>query len=238
MNAERLQHTRGIFKGPLLRLRETLLTMASLTDRNLNLALTALTERDEQKADLVIGEDAVIDKLEVEVDDIVVTYVSTHGPMATACRLALSASKMSESLESIADQAVTIARRSKKLLGHPEMTGYFDLPLLSKAVVTMMRESIDSFVDVEPERALRVVLEDRAVDEMTREIELRLNEVMESHPKLIPACVHMLFIIRSLERAGDYGKRIAEDVYFLYTARDIRHDKEFKKGLPKNLKID
>lgn len=223
MDIERLEHTRGIFRGPLLRLKDHLLMMASLTDRNLNIALQAFLSRDESKADLVESEDAVIDRLEMEIDELVVTYVSTHGPMATACRLAIMSSKMSENLESIADQAVTIARRARQLNLMPEPPVNLEINKLANMVLAMMRESITAFVEVNPEAARALVVRDKEVDAINKANEALLHAAMAANPAHIPACLHLMFISRSLERVGDYSKNLAQDVVYLYTAQDIRH---------------
>lgn len=224
MDADRLEHTRGIFRGPLLRLKDHLLMMASLTDRNLNMALQAFLDRDESKADLVESEDAVIDRLEMEIDELVVTYVSTHGPMATACRLAIMSSKMSECIESIADQAVSIARRARQLSHMPEPPVNLEIARMAGLALAMMRESIVAFVEVDPESARTLVARDKEVDRLNRIHEETLHEAMMADPSQIAACLHLLFISRSLERVGDYAKNLAQDVVYLYTAQDIRHD--------------
>lgn len=223
MDAERLDHMRGIFRGPLQQLKDNLLMMASLTDRNLNMALQALMSRDEAKAALVESEDAVIDRLQIETDNMVVTYVSTHGPMATACRLALLASKMSESLESIADQAVTIARRARLLSRLPEPPVEVAIVRMANITVAMMRESIQDFVEADPEGAIQIVKRDKEVDLLNKENEQVLQETMVAHPESISACLHLMFVSRSLERVGDCAKQIAQDVVYLYTAHDVRH---------------
>ncbi|MEM6820685.1 MAG: phosphate signaling complex protein PhoU [Verrucomicrobiota bacterium] len=223
MDETRIEYLQGIFKGPLLKLKDTLLMMASLTDRNMTLAVNSYLERDEGKAAIVEAEDAVIDKLEMDVDDMVVTYVSTHGPMATACRVALSASKISESLENIADQSVTIARRSRQLCQLPELDAGADIPKMAKLTVSMIRDSISAFVEVNPEKARLIKSRDKEVDALNDMYETQLNQIMEAKPDLVQSCTHTMLICRSLERSADYAKNIAEDVVFLYTAQDIRH---------------
>lgn len=223
MDQDRKKFLEGVFKGPLLKLKDTLLMMASLTDRNMTLAITSYTERSEQKAALVEAEDAVIDKLEIEVDDMVFTYVSTHGPMATACRVALSASKISEALENIADQSVTIARRSRKLAQLPEVEAGADIPKMAQLTLAMIRDSIAAFVEVNPAKALEIKQRDKEVDALNQAYEQKLSQIMQESPELVEACTHTMFICRSLERSADYAKNIAEDVVFLYTAQDIRH---------------
>jgi phosphate uptake regulator len=62
LEQERIDILKGLFKGPLLNMKENILMMAGLTDRNLNLSLGSLIERNDHKAELVEAEDEVIDK--------------------------------------------------------------------------------------------------------------------------------------------------------------------------------
>jgi phosphate transport system protein len=225
MEQERLEHMRGIFKGSLLNLKDTLLMMASLTDRNLTMALSAYLERDDHKAQSVETEDNVIDRLEIEIDEMVVTYLATHGPMATECRMAFCASKISPALEGIADQAVSIARRARHLNGLAEVQSGVDILPMGKSVLGMIREAINAFVEVNPDKAAPIVLQDKQVDEVNRDNEKTLHRVMAEQTRNIPAYIHIMFISRALEKCGDYAKQIAEEVHYLYTAQDIRHEK-------------
>lgn len=228
MDPSRKEHMLGVFKGPLLKIKDSLLMMASLTDRNMTLALNAYLKRDDTKASIVEAEDEVIDRLEIDIDELVITYVSTHAPIATACRVALSASKISESLENIADQAVTIARRARLLSQLPELEVSVDIPMMANQTLSMMRDCIHAFVEVDPDLAMEIKARDKEVDALNHRYEDVLNKVMTEQPDRVEACIHTLLICRSIERAADYTKHIAEDVVFLYTAKDIRH----RGGIP------
>ncbi|MFQ3671060.1 MAG: PhoU domain-containing protein [Verrucomicrobiia bacterium] len=198
--------------------------MASLTDRNFTMALNAYLERDDAKADLVETEDEVVDRLEMEIDEMVVNYIATHGAIATTCRLMITATKISEGLENFADQAVSIARRARMLNRLPEVHVPVDVLGVGKMVLANMRECISTFVDVEPERAAALVKKDKEIDLLTKGFEKVLHEFMSEHPDSIVQCMNLLILIRALERAGDSAKKIAGDVHFLYTAQDIRHE--------------
>jgi phosphate transport system protein len=169
--------------------------------------------------------------LEIEIDEAVVLYISTHGPIATECRIAFCASRISESLERIADQAVSVARRARQLNSLPQSDQVADFALMGSLVLGMMRDAILAFVNVDPDKAKEIVIRDKEVDKMNREIEAELHRVMALDSKNIPSYIHMLFIARALERSGDFCKSIAEDVHFLYTAQDIRHEQGFKSKM-------
>ena len=141
---ERLERIRGYFRGELLTLRETLLRMASLAHQNLNLALESLAERNAAKARQVIDADLEMDRLEVEIDEMVAKFMATQAPMALACRLMLSASKISNDLERIAGQAVSIARRSLILLDEPPLKPLLDIPRMAQHVLAMIQAATDA----------------------------------------------------------------------------------------------
>ena len=84
---EKLERVRSYFRGDLLVLREALLKMASLAHTNLQLALESLVERSAEKAKKAIQDDMEIDRLEVEVDELVAGFMATQAPVALACRL-------------------------------------------------------------------------------------------------------------------------------------------------------
>jgi phosphate transport system protein len=46
---------------------------------------------------------------------------------------------------------------------------------------------------------------------------------MEEQGQLAPQALNALMISRSLERVADHATNIAEDVVYLYEARDVRH---------------
>jgi len=207
----------------LAKLRETLLMMSSLADRNLNLALKSLVERDSKLAETVEAEDSQLDQLEVSVDEQVIAHMALHAPVATDCRFMLVASKISSNLERIGDQAVTIARRAKDLNGEPLLKPLIDIPRMGDIALNMLRDSITSFVDGKPELTSEIIKRDKVVDEINRQLARELTSYMMEDPSTITRALNLLLVARSIERVADHTKNIAEEVYYLYQAKDIRH---------------
>jgi phosphate transport system protein len=212
------------FEAQLAHIRETLLLMSTLTDRNLSLAVRAVTERNDQLADQVEASDSEIDRLEVTVDDLVVTYMSTHGPMARDSRLMLIASKISSNLERIADQATTIARRARQLNHEPQLVEVTDLPLMAAMAQQLLQEAITSFVEARYELAQNIIPQDKEIDELNRRIARKLIALMIENPQNVTRAVHLMTIAKAIERAADHVQNIAEEVFYLYKGEDIRHE--------------
>lgn len=207
----------------LAKLRETLLMMSSLADRNLNLALKALVDRDSKIADTVEAEDSQLDTLEVSIDEQVIAHMALHAPVATDCRFMLVASKISNNLERIGDQAVAIARRAKELNNEPLLKPLIDIPRMGDIALNMLRDSITSFVDGKPEMTNEIIKRDKIVDEINRQLARELTSYMMEDPGTITRALNLLLVSRCIERVADHTKNIAEEVYYLYQAKDIRH---------------
>jgi phosphate transport system protein len=47
---------------------------------------------------------------------------------------------------------------------------------------------------------------------------------MTESPKTITRALNLMTISRAIERIGDHATNIAEEVYYLYKAQDIRHE--------------
>ena len=209
----------------LQEIREQLLMMGSLVERNLGQSARALMERDDALANLVEEEDSEVDELEKRIDELVITYISTHGPMARDCRFLITASKISSELERIADQATTIARRARDLNKHVPLKSLSNIPVMVEEVQEMLRQSIKAFVDRDTDLALEVIGRDKLVDSEYKETAREVEVAIISNPETTGRELHLLTVAKALERAGDHATNIAEEVFYLYKGQDIRHVK-------------
>jgi phosphate transport system protein len=218
-------YSNGPASEQIANIRETLLMMASLADRNLSLAMRALVERDEKLADSVEAEDSQLDELEVSIDELVINHMATHAPVATDCRFMLVASKISSNLERIADQAVSIARRSKELNKEPLLKPLIDIPRMAQIAESMLRDSVTALIDRKPELAQEIIKRDKEVDGINKQLARELTSFMLEDPATITRALNLTIVARCLERIADHCKNIAEEVYYLYQAVDIRHER-------------
>ena len=209
----------------LSEIREMLLMMSSLTERNLGQSIQALLSRDDQLADRVDAADSEVDDLEKEIDAKVITYISTHGPMGKDCRFLITASKIAGELERIADQATTIARRVRDLNAGAALKSLAGIPRMADEVQGMLRQSLKSFVETDTDLALEVIGRDRLVDAVYSDTAREVEAAIMEDPATTARELHLLTIAKALERAGDHATNIAEEVFYLYKAEDIRHTK-------------
>jgi phosphate transport system protein len=214
-----------LFENQLALIREAILMMSSLTHRQFSLAIKALTERSDDDASRVIEVDGEVDDLEVAIDEMVITYMATHGPVATDCRFMITASKIANNLERIADEATTIARRVRELNREPLLKPLIDIPLMAEIAETMLNDCISSFVEKRVELAEGVIARDRRVDEINRQLSRELTSYMIENPKTITRSLNLMTIAKCIERIADHAQNIAEAVFYLWRGKDIRHSR-------------
>jgi phosphate transport system protein len=213
----------------LVDIREQLLMMSGLAERNLSLAMRALVERDDKLAEAVEEEDTQIDQLEIHVDELVITYMATHGPIAKDCRFMLAASKISSNLERIGDEATTIARRAKELNTEPLLKPLIDIPMMADIAQEMLRDSITALVNRTPDLAVEIVSRDKSVNDIYKQLARELTSYMIENPKTITRALNLMTVAKCLERVADHATNVAEEIFYLYTAEDIRHERSLKR---------
>src|ERR1700751_5364385 len=127
-------------------LKERLLWRGSLAERSLHQAGHAVLDSDEQLAKRVLDEEDAINELQLEIDDRVVQLLALHQLMAADLRFVLAVSRINNDLERIGDQAVNIAQGALRILRHPRVKRYVDLPRMSELVEEQVRNSLNAVV--------------------------------------------------------------------------------------------
>ncbi|MCI0536447.1 MAG: phosphate signaling complex protein PhoU [Verrucomicrobiales bacterium] len=210
------------FEHELLELKEKLLLMASHAETAVTTAVKAVIERDDDLARRVKEDDSTIDRFEIEIDDIAIRLLA-KAPLASDLRLITVAMKISQDLERVGDEATTIARRSLELSQEPQLKPYVDIPRMANIALSMLRDALDAFVNQNPGKARGVVPRDKEVDQLNKQLHRELVSFMVEKPDTITRCLNLMVISKSLERIADHATNIAEEVVYLYEAKDIRH---------------
>jgi phosphate transport system protein len=216
-------HILGTFDEALGSLRNNVLMMSSLTERSLDRALNGLLQRDDELCTTAIADDEEIDQLEKQVDKDGVDLLLRFQPVASDLRRVVSAMKLSGNLERVADQAVKIARKARKLNKHPALPETDLIEPMRKHAVTMFKDSVDAYIREDVELALTLKARDKLLDEMNARASKALIQRMAEDPDQLRGYLNLMFIARHLERVGDHATNIAEDAVYAAAAEDIRH---------------
>ena len=220
------------FDAELENFRSNLLQMGERAIEQSRQAMRSLIDSDITLADKVIAADDEIDRLEVQIDDEAIRYMTLRGPVASELRLVVVGMKASHDLERVGDEATSIARRSRKLAIEPRIELYADLPRMNNIALEMLRDALDCFVQEDEQKALAVIRRDSEVDNLNRLVYRRLTSYMLEKPDTIARSLELMFISKSVERIADHATNIAEEMVFLAGGQDIRHSAIGKGSTP------
>jgi phosphate transport system protein len=98
-----------------------------------------------------------------------------------------------------------------------------DIPRMAEHAQGMVRDALDSFVYGKPDKAREVIARDKKIDLLNDQLHRELTSFMVEDPHTITRGLNLMTVARKLERIGDHATNIAEEVVYLYEARDIRH---------------
>jgi phosphate transport system protein len=211
------------FDKELSLLKERILHMAALAERQISLACRVLLDRDDSLVDEVKRIEDSVNKLQMEIDETTVNLIALHQPVAHDLRFLIAAVKVTAELERVGDQALNIARFARAVISHPDIKPLVDVEAMSEATRKMLRESLDAFVNDDVELAKSILLEDDKVDAYRDQVLRELIAHMKENSADVPQAVPLLLISRNLERIGDNATNIAEDVIFIVKGKDVRH---------------
>jgi len=208
------EHTVRSYEEDLKRLRDMIVRMGGLAERQVAEAAQSLVERDSDLAAEVVQRDAEIDRLEREIEAFCVRLLALRQPMGQDLRLIIAAMKISHDLERIGDYARNGAKRSIVLAQQPALGSLNGFSRMAALVQANLQGAIDALVHEDAARADEIWAADEPVDDIYNGIFREMLTFMMEDPRNITAATHLLFVAKNLERIGDHATNIAETVHF------------------------
>jgi phosphate transport system protein len=225
MNAGPHRH----FHDELARLKESVLFMSGRAEDSLSRAVEAFLAGNALAAQAVVDADPEIDSLEVEIEETVTNLLALHQPVAKDLRLVLSALKISNDLERVADHAVNIAKAAERISHLAVRTPDPQLVEMTRLGREMLATALRAFVKGDGQAARHVCAQDDEVDALHRSLFQLLMTRMAEQPEAIDYSMELMLVSRNIERVGDMATNIAEEVVYLVEGTTIKHGAE-KKG--------
>src|SRR5438309_3783106 len=209
------EHIVKSYDEELGRLNKIIVEMGGLAESQLAAAIEAVVERDSDLAARVIEDDAKVDQLERELDNLAIRLLALRQPMARDLREIFVALKIASDLERICDYAANVAKRSIALSQAPPIQPVHALPRMAQFALLLVKDVIDAYVEHDADKALAVWLRDEELDEMYSSLFREFLTYMMEDPRNIGVCTHLLFMAKNIERIGDHATNIAENLYYL-----------------------
>ncbi len=214
------------FDRELGQLEAQVILLSSLVESAVLTSLLALKGQDDVLAEKVIADDDLIDDKRHEIEEYCAALLRKEAPVAGDLRRILTILHLSGELERIGDYAEGIAKITQMLSDKPLLKELIDLPRMGDRAVSMLKRSLEAFLDRDPERseatAMAVGPDDSIVDSMYQEVQSELLELMRSNPDNVEAGTYLLWAAHNVERIADRATNIAERVVFQATGKLVR----------------
>ena len=216
-------HTLGTFDAALRGLRKHVITMASVATQNLANAVQGLVTRNLELCNEAIAADDEVNSLERAIDREGMEILMRYNPVASDLREVISSMKIASDLERISDQAESIARRARKILKYAEVPESLMVEPVYELANSMFQDSMRAFSEGDMQLGLSLLEKDEILDKSHDKAIKELRKCIERDTANLKTYLHLVFIVRCLERVGDHSVNIAEDAIFAKKATDIRH---------------
>ncbi|MDO9182331.1 MAG: phosphate signaling complex protein PhoU [Bacteriovorax sp.] len=201
-------------------LRDHVLKMASLVEASLSGALNLDKSMEE-----IFELERKINEFHMLIDDACFKYIALKSPAAKDLRTAIAVMKINADLERMGDQSLKIKRQymsiGKEIL---------QIKNMALEVNIMVKNALDSFVRSNIKLATDVIEYDQEINLLNQNIVRHHVNLIKNNEMGFDEGYNIIKISKNLERIGDHAKNIAEDVIFLESGSDIRHNPEFKTG--------
>ena len=208
-------------------LQEEIALLANVVDKAIFRAVEALKDRDLAESQSVIDGDDYIDQKRYEIEEICIDLIATQQPMAGDLRAVIAMLHIAVELERMGDYAEGIAKISLLMGNEPPLKPLIDIPRMANKATEMLRDSMDSLVDRDLPKAVKVLDDDDEVDDLYDQVYRELLLFMIQDPRSIQRATYLLWAAHDLERIADRATNIAERVMYLITGK-IRKEKQSK----------
>ncbi len=213
-----------MLEAKIPQLKDRLLFMASLVEQMIHNSIQSLVEREEDMARSVIENDEPkVNDLEIEIDEMCISLLALYQPKASDLRMVAMVMKINNDLERLGDHAVNIAERSLFLMDKPPVKPLIDIPRMAREATEMLKDSLNSFTNADPDLAVDVRARDVMVDALRDQITRELVTYMIGDPATLERALELIIIARNLERIADLATNIAEDVIFMVKGETVKH---------------
>ncbi len=217
------RHISGQFNEDLERVLNLVMHMGGLVEKQLNEALTAIVDTDQELARTVLANDEQVNSLEVTIDDECTRVIAKRQPAAGDLRLIMAIVKTIADLERIGDEAQKIAKVALEDFSVQQKDLLQNLDNLGRRVLEFLQLTLDAFTRMDVDTAIKIHSTDEKIDREYEALMRQLMTYMMEDPRSIPQIMSVIWSARALERIGDRCQNICEYIIYFVKGKVVRH---------------
>ena len=209
---------RSRYDEELKNLHTALIDMGAMIESAISGAITALENRDIQKAKEIIAYDEEIDAQERLIEEMCMKLLLRQQPVASDLRKISTTLKLITDMERIGDHAADISELAIMLRDLPQMNSA-SLREMAVQTSTMLISSVEAYVEQDEEKARAVIRQDDVVDDLFVTVKREMIEAIQKNSDCSETAADLLMAAKYFERIGDHATNIAEWTLYALTGR-------------------
>jgi phosphate transport system protein len=212
------------FIDELSELHNRVCSMANEVLESFKRLVIACEDRDLELAQHIVEHDKIINGLEESINVDAYLLIAKQCPVASDLRGIISALKISNELERIADYASNVA---KYLIHSGAEEDYFieRIVKLNNVFIPMFKNIMKSYKEHDVELALETPDMDEDLDKMYNGfVQEFIKVAKDKTDQQAEEALRVILILKQIERAGDHVTNIAEQIVYMLNGKLIELD--------------
>ncbi len=205
---------RSKFDEQLAELNREMIDMGIMIENSIARAVEALSKKDEELAEKIMEEDALVDRAQKRIEGICFNLLIQQQPVAKDLRTITAAMKMVTDMERIGDHAADISEMTIFMGKDNSVEGFEHINKMAAETVLMLNHSIEAYVERDKEKAKEVIAHDDIVDALFDEAKKDIIQLILKKPNAGEEATDLLMVAKYFERIGDHATNIAEWVIY------------------------
>ena len=208
---------RNTFQEQLEQLNVELIKMGALCEEAISAATKAYLEGDRELGQQACRLEQEIDNKERDIESQCMKLLLRQQPVARDLRAVSAAMRMISDMERIGDQALDIAEIARDMAPN-RLGSRTTMEEMAREAISMVTDSVDSFVRGDLNLAHGVIARDDRVDGLFLQVREELTGLIAAGEDG-SMCLDMLMVAKYFERIGDHACNIAQWVEYALTGQ-------------------
>ena len=202
---------RSKFDEQLAELNREMIDMGIMIENSIAKAVEALSKKDEELAERIMEEDALVDRAQKRIESICFNLLIQQQPVAKDLRTITAAMKMVTDMERIGDHAADISEMTIFMGKDNSVEGFEHINKMAAETVLMLNLRANQR---DKEKAKEVIEHDDIVDALFDEAKKDIIQMILKKPNAGEEATDLLMAAKYFERIGDHATNIAEWVIY------------------------
>ncbi len=207
------------FDEQLEQLNKEIISMGTLVEQAIEMAVDALIKQDVEKAKKAMDFDEEVDRKEKIIENLCLRLLLQQQPVAKDLRIISAALKMITDMERIGDHATDISDLAIALSSLPHIEQLTHIEQMAKETMLMLIQGLEAYVEKDYDKAEKVIARDDIIDGLFTRVKQELIDVIQKNSDCASQAADLLMVAKYFERIGDHATNIAEWAIFSITGK-------------------